>query len=217
MKDEFTFEETDFFGENTNEKVKRLQSESKKIVKDKKIFRRFLEKQYNKVSSIEEITGLPQQAEQIRIITQKSFNAYAILLFLVEKVNIEECYLTTYNVDKNTIHGLRQLVESGNIKKITLLVSDSINFRMPDRASELKKLAKDLENIRLIFAWNHTKIITAKTSDGVHYVIEGSGNLSDNARIEQYLFEQCKETYNFHKDWIEGIRELGLKEVKVYG
>lgn len=40
------------------------------------------------------------------------------------------------------------------------------------------------------------------TKDNRHIVFEGSGNLSDNARIEQYLIEDNETTYNFHKEWI---------------
>lgn len=213
--DEFTFN-TDFDFESTNQKVKRLQAESTKIVKDKKIYRKFLQKQYNRVSQIESLTKLPEDREQIRIITQRSFNAYAILLYLLENLKIDEVYLTSYNIDKNTISGLNDLIASKNINKLKLLISDSINFRMPERAKQLIELAKKNKNVKLVFAWNHTKIILAKTIDSQYYVIEGSGNLSDNARIEQYLFEKCKETYEFHKEWIDEVEFLNLKEVKVY-
>jgi len=37
---------------------------------------------------------------------------------------------------------------------------------------------------------------------GKHIVFEGSGNLSDNARIEQYILENNKQAYEFHKNWI---------------
>lgn len=208
------FENIDFWAENTDDKVKRLQSESQKLVKDKIIFRKFLEKQHNKVKDIGDLLGVyPTENEQIRIITQKSFNAYALLLYIVEKYNITECYLTTYNIDKNSIQGIKDLIESNNINNIIIVVSDSINFRMPKRAEELKKIAG--KNIKIIFTWNHTKIILAKTDEN-YFVIEGSGNISDNARIEQYLFENCKETYLFHRDWINEIKEQDYKRIEVY-
>jgi len=207
------FESIDFFADTTDETVKRLQNEAEKLVKDSKVIRRFLEKQHNKVSSFSELSSLPQKNEQIRIITQQSMNAYALLLYIVESTNIQECYLTTYNMDKNTIQGLRAMVDSGIIQKLTLVISDSVNFRMPDRASELKKIAGN--GISLIFCWNHTKIILAK-SDKNYYVIEGSGNLSDNARIEQYLIEDCEETYNFHKNWIDEIKTKDYKRISIH-
>jgi hypothetical protein len=207
-------EET-FFDVSVDEKVAALQEQSEKIVKDQKVFRRFLEKQYNRVSDVSELVSLPKENEQIRIITQKAFNAYALLLYIVERHMIEECYLTTYNMDKNTIMGLETLIQSDNIKKLTILISESVIFRMPARARELKATVRRNDNIRMIFCWNHTKIIACKTDAG-HFVIEGSGNLSDNARVEQYLFENCRETYDFHKKWIEAIKDLPYKAVKYF-
>jgi len=218
-----TIENTDFdlnidfeidFVESTDEKTKILQNESKKIIKDKKIYRKFLDKQYSRVRNISELLGkLPKKNEQIRIITQKSFNAYAILLYILEQKNIEECYIATYNIDKNTIKGLKLLVDSDNIKKLTIVISNSLNFRMPDRANELKKIAN--KKIQIIFVNNHTKITCVKTKEDF-YVIEGSGNLTDNATIEQYLFENCKETYNFHKEWIEDIKNMKYKVIEIF-
>jgi len=31
---------------------------------------------------------------------------------------------------------------------------------------------------------------------------EESGNMSDNARIEQYVYENNKQVFEFHKQWI---------------
>lgn len=50
-----------------------------------------------------------------------------------------------------------------------------------------------------------------KTLEDEYFVIEGSGNLSDNARIEQYLFEQCKETYDFHVSWMQDLSKTSTK------
>ena len=32
--------------------------------------------------------------------------------------------------------------------------------------------------------------------------MKGSGNMSDNARIERYVYENNKEVSEFHKEWI---------------
>ena len=56
-----------------------------------------------------------------------------------------------------------------------------------------------------------------KTTDNRYFVVEGSGNLSNNARIEQYLFEQSKEMFDFHKSWVDEIVELsGKNEVEIF-
>jgi hypothetical protein len=62
--------------------------------------------------------------------------------------------------------------------------------------------AENKKDVQISFAVNHAKVFIAKTKDNRHIVFEGSGNLSDNARIEQYLIEDNEVTYNFHKQWI---------------
>ena len=67
------------------------------------------------------------------------------------------------------------------------------------------------KRVRGNMSWIHTKILCCRIKDK-YYVIEGSGNLSDNARIEQYLFERSKKSYNFHKNWIENVSELSTEK-----
>lgn len=202
-----------FFDEMEDvEEIKQLTEQAKKEIKDKVIYRKFLEKSYNRISKIEELLGrLPKKDEQIRIITQKSFNMYVILLYIVEKINVEECFICIYRIDKNSIKGLNDLLKSGNLNNLTLLISNTFKTMLPERYDELLNLKKEYPKINLIFAWNHTKIIGIKTIKNEYYIAEGSGNLSNNARIEQYLFEESKESYNFHKSWIADIIDISAK------
>ena len=197
------------FSETKNKKVKEVRNKSIKLVDDGKVYRRFLDKQFYRVSKINNLIKLPEKNEQIRIITQKSFNAFSLLLYLLESQNINECYLTSYNIDVNTIKGLDFLLKEGKIKKITVLISKMLIAASPTSYKMLKDLASDKFNV--ILCMNHTKMILANTKNK-HYVIEGSGNLTAGARIEQYLFEECQETYNFHKNWIENVQEFSPKK-----
>jgi hypothetical protein len=44
-----------------------------------------------------------------------------------------------------------------------------------------------------------------KTTDGNHFVFEGSGNMSDNARIEQYVYDNNEQIFEFHKTWMNEL------------
>ena len=44
-----------------------------------------------------------------------------------------------------------------------------------------------------------------ETNQGNHYVVEGSGNMSQNGQYEQYIFENNKPVYDFHKNWMEKL------------
>ena len=198
------FEENEYF--QKNEKL-----ENRKVLKDRKIYLRFLDKQYNRVQNINELLGkLPEKNEQIRIITQKSFNAFAILLYIAEKGDIEELILGIYRIDKNSVNGIKELFYKGVISKITIVLSSFFDQTKKAEifAEMLNEFARENKNVRLVFCWNHTKIMGVKTRENKYYVVEGSGNLSNNAMIEQYLFEQSEQSFNFHKSWMEELLEL---------
>ncbi|MGI8542468.1 MAG: hypothetical protein ACR2MD_03215, partial [Aridibacter sp.] len=83
-------------GEFSSEEIteKRKVPESQKLINDRKQYVRFMDTMYNRVSSAEDLIGkLPKKNEQIRIITQKSFNAFALLLLIIQKYKISELYL----------------------------------------------------------------------------------------------------------------------------
>ena len=61
---------------------------------------------------------------------------------------------------------------------------------------------KNIKKLEVGFAPSHTKICLIKTNCNKFIVFEGSGNLSDNDRIEQYLLEENKQTFHFYKKWI---------------
>lgn len=187
--------------------------ESKKLVDDAKIYVRFLDKMHNRVNNIEElIQNLPKNNQQIRIITQKSFNAFAILLFIVQNRQVKNVDLAIYRIDKNSVEGLKRLVLDKKIERLRIVISSF--FRTNKRAeiwhNNLVAFAKANKNVEVCYCWNHAKVMCISTIDNEYYVIEGSGNLSDNARIEQYLFEQCKDTYEFHCKWIKELSENSL-------
>lgn|GEM_PF-1515994 len=194
-----------------NEALAVNKSATAKQIKDRKAYFKFLDRQALRIKSIDELISLPENNQQIRIITEKAFNTYAILRYILLYEKIEECYITTFNVDSKSIRGLRELVDNKSVGKLTILVSAFVNHSMQKRSEELKAASGD--GISIIYAWNHTKILLCKTKDN-HYIIEGSGNLSASARIEQYLFEESKYMYDFHKEWIEDVESFCGKEVE---
>ena len=157
-----------------------------------------------KIRNFDEIATLPKNKEQIRIITQQSFNMYTIILkILQQEKEIEELYLSSFNIKEIVSDTLFEMILSGQVKKLRLMISESIRFRMPKRITDLEKnMLVTNGDVIIKLNWNHSKITLVKTKMN-HYVLEGSGNLSDNAQIEQYLFENNKEIYLFHKNWMD--------------
>lgn len=190
-----------------------------KIIKDNIRFDKFLTKNKLIIREIENICfSLPKKNEQIRIITQKRFNAFALVSWIIENLpNIDEIILTTYRIDEFTLRGIEDILNKRKLNKLTIVLSaffTSTKIKEPF-AEKLKELAKNNEKVKAIFCHNHTKIMGVKSDLGC-YVIEGSGNLTGNARIEQYIIEESEEIFNFHKSWINELKETH-KKVQIYG
>lgn len=149
-----------------------------------------------KLRNLNELCGLPKTNQQFRIVTQKSINSFDFILAVLADENIEEMIIAFYRIGKKVVNELNSLVLN---KKIHFLINDGAPKLIPEPYNLIKSLEKKNWKIRL--ANNHTKIILLKTK-GNYYVIEGSGNLSINARIEQYVFDNNKSLFDFHKNWI---------------
>jgi hypothetical protein len=184
-----------------------LVAASKKLEgKSLKMFTKNLNIHYNKVSDLENICPLPKTGEQFRIITEKQFNAFALILRLIEGKDIDEMYLAIYRINESTVKALIELIDSGKIKKGKFVISNFFNqTKKPEKwAIMLKEYCEKNKDFDHVYIHNHSKILACKSGEN-HYVFEGSGNMSDNARIEQYLYENNKESYEFHKSWMNEI------------
>ena len=180
-------------------------------LKTHKKMSRFVISQFARIAEVEDI-GIPtKENQQLRFITTSQMNVISFVLYLLEKIgDIDECIMSYYVIGIKTIELMDSLVREGKIKNLYIQTS---TIRMSG------KDAKAIEAIRAMMrehgadriggnlAWAHTKILCCRIGSK-SYVIEGSGNLSDNARIEQYLFERSKRSFDFHKSWIKNVSEI---------
>ena len=160
-----------------------------------------------KVSNFKDIVGLElEQNTQYRLVTDISFNAITVISYILEYYEIDELYIVVYRMNNKSFDYLKSIIEKDNIKT-GFIVSSFFreNKRYERWAKEIKILSENTENVKTSFCNSHAKVFLAKTKCDRHIVFEGSGNLSDNARIEQYIFEDNKSVYNFHKKWIDDI------------
>lgn len=159
---------------------------------------------YEKSKSFEKIIGVELLPNiQYRFVTEKSFNAIVVLNYLLRKHTIIELIIAVYRMNELSVNKLKSIIDTSNIDCCILLSNFFRENKKYERWCEnLIAYANEKQNVNIAFANNHAKVFIAKTHDEKHIVFEGSGNLSDNARIEQYLIEDNKQTYDFHKEWI---------------
>ena len=159
-----------------------------------------------KARALDDLCETPKPGEQWRIITEKQFNAYALILSVLERGQIDELYIAIYRINQPTVASIIQLIEDGRIKRAHFVISSFFtNTKVPEVwAKRLEGFCKKHPRADACFVHNHAKVVLIKTGKN-HFVFEGSGNMSDNARVEQYLYENNAKTYRFHRDW---MREL---------
>lgn len=169
---------------------------------------RLLEFHAMRVSAVSELIHLPKPGEQWRLVTQQHFNTFTFILDLVKRRGrIDELDIVTFNVNEPTIDALCGLFDQGRVKVLRMVISDSIKFRMPKRVLQIRAAfeeRKETGRFKVVFCWNHAKIALASVGND-RYVIEGSGNFSNNAEIEQYLYENNRASYDFHRSWLTDV------------
>jgi hypothetical protein len=148
--------------------------------------------------------NIPQKT-QIRIITTKSFNALSAIDLIARSSQIDEIYISVYAMNQASTDWLLSFFRD-NAKTAGKIVLASF-FQQTKRYQGWCEnlIASKSDNLVVKFDRIHAKVFIAKTRDGRHFILEGSGNLSGNARIEQYIFENNEEVYNFHKKWMDDI------------
>ena len=174
----------------------------------KKIYTKNLKVHFAKADELNRIAPTPEKGEQYVIITEKQFNAFALICNLIENNIIDEIHLAIYRINQPTVEAIINYIESGKIKKGTFVISSFFNqTKKPEQwAIRLREYCKQNKNFKHIYTHNHAKVLLARVKND-YYVFEGSGNMSDNARIEQYRYENNKEVFEFHKDWMTQISE----------
>lgn len=150
---------------------------------------------------------LPAPGEALALWTLKQFNAFTFIPY-VSSVSgpITELIITTYSISTKVIDSLILLADRGHIQTIHLAVSDSVRFRIPRVVDYLEALLPSRENqLSVTYCWNHSKIALMQSA-GNYFLLEGSGNFTENAQHEQYILINSQQMYEFRKACIYGIQ-----------
>ena len=167
---------------------------------------RFLSAQDHRIESIKNLVGvLPEENEIMFLWTLKSFNAFTFIPYLIKySGSIDELYISTYSISIRIIDALMKLIDRGNVKKVTLMISDALQYRLPKVHDHLKALTGHRPEITVKYAWNHSKIALMQIGDKC-FGVEGSGNFGENAQHEQYIFYRSFNIFMFRKKEINEL------------
>ena len=152
---------------------------------------------------VTEFIDIPTKNSEIRIVTQRVFNAFDIMKAILKEEDCIELYMCVYRIAKKTTKELIMLYEDKKINNINIATSIAIPKITPEIYRELLNF-EQRANFKMKLVQMHAKIILIKKKDK-NYIVEGSGNLSQNQKIEQNTINNDIDIYNFHKNWIDSL------------
>lgn len=104
---------------------------SEKLIDDKAIKRnaKSLDIHTIKARQLSDLCGQPKKGEQWRIITEKQFNAFNLILDVIQGRMIEELYIAIYRINEATVNTIKELITGGtypksDIRNLKLLLAD---------------------------------------------------------------------------------------------
>lgn len=175
-----------------------------------KLYKKFVKKTTAVIKKVIEI-GLPKKGEQLRLITTSAFNSIAIIKYIAETEKIKSAKLVIFAINQEAAKVLIELKESGLLKNCILVISSIRNAGIKDKSIAVEMLKNHFD---IIFITSHAKISVLETEKENYYIIEGSGNFSYNARLEQYIIDNDKNLFDFSNEWIKEVEKLKKKGTK---
>ena len=187
-----------------NRPVRRSPAKTKESPEEKeeRIYQQYKEIVSERVDSLNVNFDKVVDGYQLRLLTNNAINAIVMMQLIMDSFDVEEIYICIYRMNQKSVEFLRRNIYEANIPAVILLS----NFFRENRRYEAwfeTLSALSCDEFKIKTGVLHAKIFTCRTSCGRHFVFEGSGNLSDNARIEQYMLEDNKHMFDFYKGFME--------------
>lgn len=119
--------------------------------------------------------------------------------FIVKNnIKIKKMTISTLSMNQNNVDSLKNLLVGNFVDELNLIVSDY--FYTHERNSLVKYIYENLDidnKFQFSSAGTHCKICCFETINNRKFVIHGSANLRSSANIEQFMFEENENLYNF--------------------
>lgn len=122
-------------------------------------------------------------------------------------------YLSTWSLNKDHAFMLLELLESGRIAELHVLIDATLTYRKRDIVGMLWQGIKQFPGSRLMFFQNHSKVYCFRDKDNMRQcTVTGSSNLSGLPRAENYVLSTSPELYaHYVNNFFEAMFDLDLK------
>lgn len=154
---------------------------------------------------MKDVGGFPNKNEYLAIKTNGTSDCGSIFTYALNTWGeIEDMYLATWTISKANIKRLRDALDSGRLRKLTIVFSDTLKPANPALYAGLVGAMKGRENVALKEVNSHAKTFSIKYKDQ-YITVSGSANWSENPRIENFLIINDENLYEHHKQWMSEL------------
>lgn len=163
-----------------------------------------------KETAAELLGKLPATGESLELITNGQSNAggfYEVIRDTWGKV--EHLALATWIINRDYIDMLFADLEENRLGSLTIVISNRMQQLGKGHApafNVLKTKAMESPKVNFRVANSHAKVF-AMTNGTDYITVSGSGNWSENPRIENYTITNDKLKYQFHLNWMSEIQK----------
>lgn len=155
---------------------------------------------------INEIGGLPKQGEYQLYKSNGLSDTGSIFKHISNQGNLDTLYLSTWIISRSNIEYLISLIESGKLQKIVFIVSTRLKqLKKSDYALLVEQFKKYPNNIFFKVCNSHAKTFSVNDFEGNFYTVTGSGNWTENPRIENYIILNDIFAFEHNKEWMEEL------------
>lgn len=154
---------------------------------------------------LESIGGIPQQGQFVDVLANGQSNAGGFYEAIRDRWSrVEKLTLATWIINKDYIDMLFADLDSGKLGELVFVISNRMGQIGKGHAPNFNVLkSKAIAHPRCTFrvANSHAKVF-AMTNGTDYITVSGSGNWSENPRLENYCISNDKQRFEFHLSWM---------------
>lgn len=152
---------------------------------------------------INSVGGFPQNDEIINLVSDGTSDTGGFFTSILNEFGvIDEMYLSTWTISMQNVNRLIEAYDAGLIKEFCFLINDGL--LKTNSTKNIWGAINELftkRNIKYRAVNSHSKIFCVKCKDRF-ITVSGSGNWSENPRIENYFLIGGEQTFSFNKKWM---------------
>ena len=188
------------------EEVSNVRIEAKAEKRKIKQTIKFSARNENLSKILEKVGGLPCNNEIINFGSDGTSDTGGFFSEILKEFGtIDEMYLSTWTISRENVIRILNEFDNGKIGKLEFLINNGLLKTNSTKAiwglinDEFSK-----RGIKYRAVNSHAKIFCVKCGDRF-ITVSGSGNWSENPRIENYFIIGGEETFSFNKKWMQEL------------